>query len=151
MGNPSLNSSWNRPGIGCVQKKLFCNCCKIRDPDWCMLLILTESKSIHQSDSRILQQLQSSFSCWTQPLSTRCITGRDPVIVSFYRRNRPRYVSNESHILRRRFISRHLDPGKYGPASPAQVVPKIRLAFHFCLATALHKRGKRVAKSAQVE
>jgi len=24
-------------------------------------------KSIHQSDSRILQQLQSSFSCWTQP------------------------------------------------------------------------------------
>jgi len=37
--------------------------CKMREPDWCMLLILTESKSIHQSDSRILQQLQSSFSC----------------------------------------------------------------------------------------
>jgi len=28
-------------------------------------------KSIHQSDSRILQQLQSSFSCWTQPFLTK--------------------------------------------------------------------------------
>jgi len=45
------------------QKKLLCNYYKMREPDWCMLLILTESKSIHQSDSRILQQLQSSFSC----------------------------------------------------------------------------------------
>jgi len=50
--------------IGCVQqKKLLCNCCKIRELDWCMLLLLTESKSIHQSGSRILQQLQSSFFC----------------------------------------------------------------------------------------
>lgn len=46
-------------------------------------------------------------------------------------------------------ISRHLYPGKYG-TSPVAVVLKIRLAFHFCLATALHKRGNRVAKSAQV-
>jgi len=35
--------------------------CKIRKPDWCRLFILAESNSIHQSDSRILQQLQSSF------------------------------------------------------------------------------------------
>jgi len=32
------------------QKKLLCNCCKIRESDWYMLLILAESKSIHQSE-----------------------------------------------------------------------------------------------------
>jgi len=37
---------------GCVQqKKLLCNCCKIRD--WYMLLDSVKIKSIHQSGSRI--------------------------------------------------------------------------------------------------
>jgi len=39
---------------------------KIHESDWRMLLILTESKSIDQSDSRILQQLHRYFLCWTQ-------------------------------------------------------------------------------------
>jgi len=43
-----------------------------------MLLILTESKSIDQSDSRILQQLHRYFLCWTQPMacvqSSTCCT-----------------------------------------------------------------------------
>jgi len=70
----TLSRKHNKNVNGCVQqKKLLCNCCKIREPDWCMLLILTESRSIHQSDSRILQQLQSSFSCWTQPMSQETI------------------------------------------------------------------------------
>lgn len=35
---------------------------KICKSDWCMLLILTESKSIHQSDSRILHGCKATFS-----------------------------------------------------------------------------------------
>jgi len=43
---------------GCVQQeKLLCNCCKIRESDWCILLDSAKIKSIHQSGSRILQQL----------------------------------------------------------------------------------------------
>jgi len=37
--------------------------CKIRESDWSMLLDSVKIKSIHQSGSRILQQLQSSFFC----------------------------------------------------------------------------------------
>jgi len=33
---------------GCVQQeKLLCNCCKIRESDWCMLLDSVKIKSIH--------------------------------------------------------------------------------------------------------
>jgi len=43
---------------GCVQQeKLLCNCCKIRESDWCILLDPAKIKSIHQLGSRILQQL----------------------------------------------------------------------------------------------
>jgi len=44
-------------------EKATCNCCKINESDWCMLLDPVKIKSIHQSGSRILQQLQSSFFC----------------------------------------------------------------------------------------
>jgi len=60
---------------GCVQQeKLLCNCCKIRESDWCMLLDSVKIKSIHQLGSRILQQLQSSFLCWTQPMKRPLMT-----------------------------------------------------------------------------
>jgi len=61
---PAVPSLVARRQNGCVQQeKLFCNCCNIRESDWCMLLDPVKIKSIHQSGSRILQQLQSSFFC----------------------------------------------------------------------------------------
>jgi len=54
--------------IGCVQQKCWICNCKIRESDWCMLLDSAKLKSIHQSDSRFVQQLQMQHFCWTQPL-----------------------------------------------------------------------------------
>jgi len=45
--NYSKNNNFN----GCVQQGELCNCCKIRESDWCMLLDLIKIKSIHQSGS----------------------------------------------------------------------------------------------------
>jgi len=38
--------------------------CKMREPDWCMLLILTEFKSIHQSDNSCKAAFPAERSHW---------------------------------------------------------------------------------------
>lgn len=49
--------------IRCVQqKKLVCNCYKIRELDWCTLLILAKSRRIYQLDSRILKHREATLS-----------------------------------------------------------------------------------------
>jgi len=63
-----LSRSVSGCASGCIQwlrsaGKAALQLCKIRESDWCMLLDSVKIKSIHQSGSQILQQLQSSFFC----------------------------------------------------------------------------------------